>query len=103
MNKKSNILAGAEIHEGGGYQEATLEQYEAMLRSRNPTLHPRVRELMVEAGYAAPELADRAQKLADLLIRECADVVSDIIADYDGGSYTVSAAEEIREYFGITR
>jgi hypothetical protein len=66
-------------------------------------MNERIRELMIEAGYAAPELAGRAQRLADLLIRECADVVSDIIADYDGGSYTVSAAEEIREYFGMDR
>jgi hypothetical protein len=29
---------------------------------------------MLQAGYAAPELAGRAHKLAELLIKECVDV-----------------------------
>ena len=36
-------------------------------------INPRVRELMEQAGYAAPELAGRAQVLADLIVREFAD------------------------------
>lgn len=35
-------------------------------------MNPRIRELMLEAGYAAPELAGRAIKLTELLVNECA-------------------------------
>lgn len=34
-------------------------------------MNERIKELMIEAGYAAPEIAPRAQKLAELIIREC--------------------------------
>lgn len=34
-------------------------------------MNKRIRELMLEAGYAAPELAERAQKLAELIVKEC--------------------------------
>ena len=33
-------------------------------------MNERIRELMLEAGYAAPELATRAQKLVTLVIDE---------------------------------
>ena len=36
-------------------------------------INPRVRELMEQAGYAAPELAGRAQVLMNLVVREFAD------------------------------
>lgn len=36
-------------------------------------MNERIRELMLAAGYAAPELAGRAQKLTELLIQECAN------------------------------
>ena len=31
---------------------------------------------MLEAGYAAPEMAGRANKLAELIVRECADIAT---------------------------
>lgn len=31
-------------------------------------MNERIKELMIEAGYAAPELAIRAQKLTELLV-----------------------------------
>lgn len=34
-------------------------------------MNERLRELMLEAGYAAPEIAGRATKLAELIVREC--------------------------------
>lgn len=34
-------------------------------------MNERIRRLMLEAGYAAPELAGRAHKLTDLVVREC--------------------------------
>jgi hypothetical protein len=47
------------------------------------------------------DLKTFSEFFADLIIRECADVVADINQDYDGGSTTVNAAEEIKQHFGI--
>lgn len=38
-------------------------------------MNERIKELMLEAGYAAPEIALRAQKLAELIINDCASVI----------------------------
>lgn len=35
-------------------------------------MNDRLRNLMTESGYAAPEMAGRARKLAELIILECA-------------------------------
>ena len=50
---------------------------------------------MLEAGYAAPELAGRAQRFADLLVRECAELVDRAMSDagVDGRA--------IKEHFGV--
>lgn len=40
-------------------------------------MNERLKELMLKAGYAAPELAGRANKLAELLVKECAYLVND--------------------------
>lgn len=37
-------------------------------------MNERLKDLMIQAGYAAPELAGRANKLAELIVRECANV-----------------------------
>ena len=37
-------------------------------------MNTRLKELMLQAGYAAPELATRAQVLAKLIVDECAHV-----------------------------
>jgi hypothetical protein len=34
-------------------------------------MNERIKELMLEAGYAAPELAGRANLLAELIVKEC--------------------------------
>ena len=34
-------------------------------------MNERLRELMLEAGYAAPEIAGRAKKLSELIVLEC--------------------------------
>jgi hypothetical protein len=39
-----------------------------------PKMNERIRELMLEAGYAAPEIAGRANKFAELIVRECAAI-----------------------------
>lgn len=41
------------------------------------------------------------ETFAELLIRECADVVKDINKEYDGGSTVVNASDEIKQYFDI--
>jgi hypothetical protein len=43
-------------------------------------MNERLRELMLEAGYAAPELAGRALKLSELIIKECANFAT---TEYD--------------------
>lgn len=40
-------------------------------------MNQQLKELMLEAGYAAPELAGRAQRLSELLIKRCAYLVND--------------------------
>ena len=37
-------------------------------------MNERLKELMLEAGFAAPELAGRANKFAELLVQDCADL-----------------------------
>ena len=37
-------------------------------------MNERIKELMLEAGFAAPELAGRANKFAELLVQDCADL-----------------------------
>ena len=36
-------------------------------------MNDRIKELMLEAGYAAPEIAGRANKFAELLLRNLAE------------------------------
>ena len=62
-------------------------------------MNERLKELMLEAGYAAPELAGRAQQLAELLIRECASKVDNILREKKDGGGTMG--DEIREHFGV--
>ena len=38
-------------------------------------MNERLRELMIEAGYAAPELAGRAKKLAELIVADSCKVL----------------------------
>jgi hypothetical protein len=42
---------------------------------------PRVAQLMLEAGYAAPELAGRAKKLAELIVQDCISCCEQVISD----------------------
>ena len=56
-------------------------------------MNERIRELMVQADYPAPEIALRAQKLAELIVRECAGIVDNKIEV----SRYVHEAELLRE------
>ena len=56
-------------------------------------MNERLKELMLEAGYAAPEIAGRGQLLAELIVRECAGIVDNKIEV----SRYVHEAELLRE------
>ena len=59
-------------------------------------MNERLRNLMVEAGYAAPELAGRAHVLAELIVKECAkvaDIADENKCEWIGGN--------ILTYFGV--
>jgi hypothetical protein len=45
-------------------------------------MNERLRELMLEAGYAAPELAGRANKLAELIVKESMSMCNELKAQY---------------------
>jgi len=62
-------------------------------------MNTRLRELMVEADYPAPELALRAQKLAELIVKECASRVDNILREKKDGGGTMG--DDIREHFGV--
>ncbi|CAB4125548.1 hypothetical protein UFOVP181_10 [uncultured Caudovirales phage] len=59
-------------------------------------MNKRLQELMREAGYAAPELAGRANRLAELLVKECA---RDFDKTYMAGGETMG--NYIRRKFGV--
>jgi hypothetical protein len=78
------------------------------LGENDVSLNERIRELMIEAGYAAPELAGRGQKLAELIINECAEQCEELAEklgeqrpnlNYDIVAY--ECAETIKSHFGI--
>lgn len=76
-------------------------------------MNQRLYELMKQAGYAAPELAGRAQVLADLLVRECATLIlnNDIEKLEDWGDNhpyfsgwergCIDSAVVIKDHFGV--
>lgn len=55
-------------------------------------MNDKLRALMIEAGYAAPEIAGRANKLAELIIKECGEVAGN---DWD------TAETAIYKHFGV--
>jgi hypothetical protein len=55
-------------------------------------MNERLKELMLEAGYAAPELAGRANKFAELIVRECAMHVDE---------YADRTGDDILKHFGV--
>jgi len=46
-----------------------------MKKDLNVTMNSRLRELMLEAGYAAPELAIRANRLAELVVADACEAL----------------------------
>ena len=62
-------------------------------------MNERIRQLMIQADYPAPEIALRAQNLAELIVRECASRVDNILREKFNGGGTMG--DEIREHFGV--
>jgi hypothetical protein len=63
-------------------------------------MNQRLRTLMIEAGYAAPELALRAHRLAELIIEDCAK-----LAEYQGYNQAFGQGglrTKLAEYFKDT-
>lgn len=50
------------------------------------SMNETVKRLMLEAGYAAPELASRAHKLVELVVLECARVGDEFGTDIENGN-----------------
>ena len=63
-------------------------------------MNDRILELMKQADYPAPELALRAQKLAELIVRDCMDVVDGYTKSRTFNTH-YDAVEQIEQLFGI--
>jgi hypothetical protein len=62
----------------------------------------RLEALMIESGYAYPEGAGRAHKLAELIIQECCDIVlSCSIPGSNNERDFIVASREIKHHFGV--
>ena len=67
-------------------------------------MNERIRELMLEAGYAAPEIAGRAHVLAELIVKECIGVVEGGSFLHDQAPTAIFAREcsgAIKRHFGV--
>lgn len=70
-------------------------------------MNERLKELMLEAGYAAPELAGRANKLAELIVREavaqCQQHFVGAVGTHAGAhnSAVKKCVDSIQKHFGI--
>ena len=59
-------------------------------------MNERLRELMKHADYPAPEMALRAQKLTELVVRECVEVAID-----NGCGDFVDIEQLLLKHFGV--
>ena len=62
-------------------------------------MNDKLKELMLEAGYAAPEIAGRGQLLAELIVQECVKLVEDNI---DPQNDWITPAF-IKQHFGVDK
>jgi len=61
-------------------------------------MNERIRELMIQADYPAPELALRAQALVELILQDCMSICEDLGDKGQDGHYCV---DKIRREFGV--
>jgi len=68
-------------------------------------MNEQIRQLMKQADYPAPELAPRAQKLAELIVQECVQVCINMGNEYEiksAGQYQAEMfAFAIKKHFGV--
>jgi len=75
-------------------------------------MNARILELMRQADYPAPEIALRAQKFAELIVKECIDKITtyDLVPGHSAkweDIYDIHArllqdlGEELKEHFGV--
>jgi hypothetical protein len=70
-------------------------------------MNERLRQLMVQADYPAPELALRAQKLAELIVQECVSTVEGMSPGYQDyrnqieDAFRRDCVIEIKHKFGV--
>jgi len=72
-------------------------------------MNERIKELMKQADYPAPELALRAHKLAELIVQECILINRQrMFSEYEGDSHRVAhnnalfcANSDMFEHFGV--
>lgn len=57
-------------------------------------MNEQIKELMLEAGYAAPEIAGRAKKLAELIVKESSRFMDE---------YSDRTGKDLLEYFGVEK
>ena len=63
------------------------------VQHRTHTMNDRIKELMFEAGYAAPEIAGRAQKLAELVRQDVIDQIT-VVRTEQGEVVAVTLTDE---------
>jgi hypothetical protein len=72
-------------------------------------MNTRLKELMLEAGYAAPELAGRARKLSELIVAECLKIAKNREDEFesagllDESNAVGNVAYRISRQFGVKR
>lgn len=60
-------------------------------------MNENLKRLMLNAGYAAPELASRAHKLSELIIREC---IENCKTEWHGDSLE-DICSHMKDHFGV--
>jgi len=70
-------------------------------------MNERLKELMIQADYPAPELALRAHRLAELIVKECLEACSRAneirhFVPPTQEQVVLSCMREIEEYFGVS-
>jgi hypothetical protein len=77
--------------------------------SETNKMNERIRELMLTAGYAAPELAERAHKLIDLVLKDCYTAIDRTNRHHVHTTFdeqlvqaTIERSKQaVREHFGV--
>ena len=69
-------------------------------------MNERIKQLMIQADYPAPELALRAHRLAELIVRECVGICEGKTDHLDPNMYEVwrgalACASDIKVHFGV--